>query len=139
MLFSYFRYCFTVIPNFKDIYWRKRYPNINFTMTFIENRNIDYMIWNYIILCTKCKVYAWHRIIYNMSWFINNLSISWWGCEKVNFLDVSNIIFHQLEQRALKSPVTMEHIGNSSFILLKSKSKFTQKISNLSWLWLGER
>ena len=32
--------------------------------------------------------------------------------------------FHQLEQRTLKSPVTMEHIRNSSFILLRSKQKF---------------
>ena len=32
------------------------------------------------------------------------------------------LFFHQLEQRAIKCPVTMEHIGNSSFILLRSKS-----------------
>ena len=40
--------------------------------------------------------------------------------------------FYQLEQRALKSLVTIEKIGNSSFILLRSKSKFTQKLSKSS-------
>ena len=50
-------------------------------------------------------------------------SISWLGVLVISF-------FHQLEERALKSPVTMEHIGNSSFILLRSKSKFTKKFSN---------
>ena len=40
--------------------------------------------------------------------------------------------FHQPEQRALKSPVKMEQIGNSSFVLLRSKSKFTQIFSNSS-------
>ena len=59
-------------------------------------------------------------------------SVSWPGVLVISF-------FHQLEQRALKSPVTMEDVGNSSFILLRSKSKFTQKISNSSQLWLGER
>ena len=42
-------------------------------------------------------------------------SISWPGMLVILF-------FHQLEQRAIKCPVTMEHIGNSSFILLRSKS-----------------
>ena len=54
-------------------------------------------------------------------------SVSWPGVLVISF-------FHQLEQRALKSPVTMEDVGNSSFILLRSKSKFTQKISNSSQL-----
>ena len=40
--------------------------------------------------------------------------------------------FHQFELRALKSPVIIEQIGISSFILLRSKSKFTQKFSNFS-------
>ena len=57
-------------------------------------------------------------------------SISWSEVLVMSF-------FHQLEQRPLKSPVTMKHIGNSSFILLRSKSKFTQKLSNSSWLYLG--
>ena len=47
--------------------------------------------------------------------------------------------FHQFELRALKSPVIIEQIGISSFILLRSKSKFTQKFSNSSLFWLGER
>ena len=46
---------------------------------------------------------------------------------------------HHLEQWALKSLVTFEHKGNSWFILLRSKSNFVQKLSNSSWLWLGER
>ena len=54
-------------------------------------------------------------------------SISWPGVLVISF-------FYQPEQRALKSPVTMEHIENSSFILLRSKSKFTQKYSNSSCL-----
>ena len=41
--------------------------------------------------------------------------------------------FHQLQQRALKSPVTMDHVRDSSFILLRSKSKITQTFSNVSW------
>ena len=45
--------------------------------------------------------------------------------------------FHQLEQQALKSLVAMEHIGNSLFVLLRSKSKFTEKllkvIMTLTW------
>ena len=44
-----FDICFTVIPNFTDIYWWKRYPNINFTInyvmiTLLENRDIYSMI-----------------------------------------------------------------------------------------------
>ena len=38
--------------------------------------------------------------------------------------------FHLFELRALKSPVIIEQIGIFSFILLRSKSKFTQKFSN---------
>ena len=45
-------------------------------------------------------------------------SISWPGVLVISF-------FHQLEQQALKASVTIEHIGNSSFMLLRSKSKFT--------------
>ena len=40
--------------------------------------------------------------------------------------------FHQFELRALKPSVIIEQIGISSFILLRSKSKFTQKFSNSS-------
>ena len=47
--------------------------------------------------------------------------------------------FHQFEQRALKSPVIIEQIGSSSFILLRSKSKFAQKFSISSLFLLGER
>ena len=43
-----------------------------------------------------------------------------------------------LVQQTLKSPVTVEHKGNSSIILLRSKSSFEQKSSN-SWPWLGEQ
>ena len=39
-------------------------------------------------------------------------AISWPGVLVISF-------FHQLEQQVLKSPVTMKHIGNSSFILLR--------------------
>ena len=35
--------------------------------------------------------------------------------------------FHHLELRALKSPVTTEQIGNSSFMLLRSVSNFALK------------
>ena len=45
-------------------------------------------------------------------------SISWPGILAISFL-------HQLEQWTLKSPVTMEHIGDSSFKLLRPKSQFT--------------
>ena len=45
--------------------------------------------------------------------------------------------FHQFELRALKPSVIIEQIGISSFILLRSKSKFTQKFSNSSLFWLG--
>ena len=47
--------------------------------------------------------------------------------------------FHQFELRALKSPVIIEQIGISSFILLRSTSKSVQKLSNSSLFWLGER
>ena len=42
------------------------------------------------------------------------------------------LFFHQKEEQALKSPVAMEDVRNSSFILLRSKSKFTHKFSNSS-------
>ena len=45
--------------------------------------------------------------------------------------------FHQFVQRALKYALLIEQSGNSSFIWLKRISKFVQKISNSSWLWLG--
>ena len=47
--------------------------------------------------------------------------------------------FHQFELRSLKSPVIIEQIRISSFILLKSKSKFIQKFSNSLLFWLGEQ
>ena len=47
--------------------------------------------------------------------------------------------FHQFVQSALKSPVTIEHRGNSSFNWLRRISKFVRKIKNSSWFWLGER
>ena len=56
-------------------------------------------------------------------------SISWPRVLVISF-------FHQLEEWALKYPVTMEHIGNSSFILLRSKPKFMQKLSNSSRCYL---
>ena len=40
--------------------------------------------------------------------------------------------FHQFVQRTLKSSVTIEHRGNSSFIWLRRISNFVQKISNSS-------
>ena len=40
--------------------------------------------------------------------------------------------FHQFVQKALKSPVTIEQRGNSSFISLRRISKFLKKISNSS-------
>ena len=46
---------------------------------------------------------------------------------------------HQFVQQALKSPVTTEQRGNSSFIWLRRISKFMEKISNSSWLRLGEQ
>ena len=47
--------------------------------------------------------------------------------------------FHHLERQVLQSPVTNELIEISSFLLLKSKLKFAQKFSNLSWHWLAEQ
>ena len=95
-----FDFCFTVMPNFTDIYWRKKYPNINSTinyimMIFLKNRNIDSMIWNHIFVWVKYKVYTRHRIIYNMGWFINNWCISCQGYERVNLFtwSFSNVIF----------------------------------------------
>ena len=38
--------------------------------------------------------------------------------------------FHQFVQRAIKSPVTIEQRGNSSFIWLRRISNFVQKILN---------
>ena len=52
-------------------------------------------------------------------------SICWPGALVILF-------FHQKEEQALKSPVTTEDVRNSSFILLRSKSKFMQKFSNSS-------
>ena len=46
--------------------------------------------------------------------------------------------FHQFVQTALKSPLTIEERGNSSFIWLRIISDFKQKILNSSWLWLCE-
>ena len=40
--------------------------------------------------------------------------------------------FHQFVQRALKSPITIEQRGNSSFIWLRRISNFVQKILNSS-------
>ena len=47
--------------------------------------------------------------------------------------------FHQSELRALKSPVIIGETGIYSLILLRSKSKFTQKSSNSLLFWLGEQ
>ena len=122
LLYLSFRYLFYCNPKLRGICWRKRCPNINFTINyiiFLKNRNIDSRIWNFIFVCAKCKVYPWHRIICN-SWFINYLCISCRRCDRVNFLTWSVIsFFHQLEQRALKAPMTMEHIENSSFYTIK--------------------
>ena len=41
-------------------------------------------------------------------------------------------LFHQFVQQVLKSPATIEHRGNSSFIWLRRILKFVEKISNSS-------
>ena len=47
--------------------------------------------------------------------------------------------FHQFELRALKSQVIVEQIGISLFILLRSKSKFTQKKIKFFIIFAEER
>lgn len=49
------------------------------------------------------------------------------------------LLLLQLELLALKSLVTIKHIGSSSFVLPKGWSRFVKKYSNLSWFWLGDR
>ena len=50
-------------------------------------------------------------------------SISWPAKLVISFC-------HHLEQRALKSPVTVVHQENSWLVLLRSKSNFEKKLSN---------
>ena len=50
---------------------------------------------------------------------------------------MTQFLYH-LEHQALKSPVTIEQIGSSSFIWPRRISKFMQQFANSFWLWLGE-
>ena len=141
--FDIFSICLAVIPYFVEINWWEGYANVNLTknniaMAFFKNRDINSMFRNYICISTKYKIDTW--VIYNMSRFINNLWISSWWCKRVSSWPTELVIsfFHQFELRALKSPVIVEQIGISSFILLRSKSKFAQKFSNSSLFWLEE-
>ena len=71
--------------------------------------------------------------------FVNHLCISADDVRESISQPVEWIIlsFHQYVQWAFKSPVTIEQRGNSSFICLRRISKFVQKISSSSWIWLG--
>ena len=51
--------------------------------------------------------------------------------------ELKMLSFQQFVQGTLKSWVTIEQRGNSSFIWLGRISNFVRKISN-SWLWLGK-
>ena len=145
--FNIFSICLAVIPYFADIMWWEGYTNVNLTkniivMAFFKYRDINSVFRNYICISTKYKIDAWHRVIYNMSRLISNLWISSWWCVRQSGSWPTELIisfFHRFKPRALKSPKIIEQIQISSFKFLRSKSKFTQKFSNSSLFWLGER
>ena len=47
-------------------------------------------------------------------------------------------LFQHYKHQALKSPVTIEHVGSCWFMTRKRMCKFTQRFCNLSLLWLDE-
>ena len=105
-------------------------------IAFFKYRDINSVFRNCICISTKYKVDA------VMSRLTNNLWISSWWCVRESGSWPTELIisfFHRFKPRALKSPKIIEQIQISSFKLLRSKSKFTQKFSNSSLFWLGEQ
>ena len=144
MLFNIFKICRPVIPDFKNIYsWEGNlYVNltINYIMkAFIKNWIICTMFRNDILVLVQ-KIRSMHNIELFTAW-IGLFIICIYPAIDVresNFRSTELVISfsHNLELWALKSPVTTDQIGNSSFVSLRSVSKFAQKFWNSSLFWL---
>ena len=143
MFFDIFSISLAVIL-YVDINFWEEYANFNLiknniVMTFLKKRDTNSMFRNYICISTKYKIHDCHRVTYKMiaatcEYPADDVreSSSWPSELVISF-------FHQFELRAVNSPVTFEQIANSLFTLLRSKSKFTQKLSNSSWFQLKKR
>ena len=114
-IFNIFLVCLTVIPDFTDIYWREWYTDVNLA----KNNVMVTLIKNWNIWLVQNKRSMHDTVIYDMGRFINNLSISSWENMRESISRPAELVIlfcHHLEQRALKSAVTIEHKENSWFI-----------------------
>ena len=117
--------CFTAIPYFTEIFWWEWYTDVCLAidvivMTFVKNESKE-------------------RSTHDIELFMTCAGLSM-ICVAISWpVELVMLPFHQFVQPALKSQVTAEQRGNSSFIWLRMISNFVQKISNSSWLWLSKQ